>query len=236
MYGQKFYPSSNIFPLTGEATRTRDYAIEKSDKSYLFVPPERKEARYFIAVSSDRPVKDAAGNSYLVDVSETFIKILDVHVRNLDETIKEQESRIGNLEVILRNRETQISSIDAVIKEKDTRISNLERQREEEYGNWRASENNLKAIVEERQAQIGNLEAGIREKDNHIGNLEAGVREKDNHISNLGDLIRQKEAALNHIYNSHGWKALLIYYRVRDKVFPANSHRKTLLLKKSSKA
>jgi hypothetical protein len=33
----------------------------------------------------------------------------------------------------------------------------------------------------------------------------------------------EKEAALKNIYNSHGWKALLEYYQVRDNIFPADS-------------
>jgi glycosyltransferase involved in cell wall biosynthesis len=27
-------------------------------------------------------------------------------------------------------------------------------------------------------------------------------------------------------YNSHGWRALMIYYRIRDKIFPVNSNRR----------
>ena len=149
------------------------------------------------------------------------------------------------LRLRIRDKDTHIGNLEAAIRDKDTHIGNLERQREENYRGWRASENNLKAIIEERQTHIGNLErqreenyrgweanennlkAIIEEKQTQLGNLEAGIREKDNHISNLGDLIRQKEAALNHIYSSHGWKALLIYYRVRDKIFPANSRRRS---------
>ena len=37
------------------------------------------------------------------------------------------------------------------------------------------------------------------------------------------------ESALNNIYNSHGWKALLVYYKVRDKILPPNSIRREII-------
>lgn len=46
---------------------------------------------------------------------------------------------------------------------------------------------------------------------------------RDSRISQLEAVIREKEAVLNHIYNSHGWKALLKYYRIRDKLLPTDS-------------
>jgi len=52
------------------------------------------------------------------------------------------------------------------------------------------------------------------------------VDERDQYVANLEALVREKEAALNHIYKSHGWRALLIYYKVRDKIFPVDSRRR----------
>jgi hypothetical protein len=52
------------------------------------------------------------------------------------------------------------------------------------------------------------------------------VDEKEQYVAYLEALVREKEATLNHIYNSQGWRALLIYYKVRDKIFPADSKRR----------
>ena len=188
IYGQKVYPSSNIFPLFGGSVTTRDYAIEKSDKAFLFVPPERKEARSFVAVSSDYSIKDVTGNSYLIDVSDTLFKYKDTHIRNLDEIIKEKEAHIGNLE--------------AGTKEKDRYISDLET-----------------AII--------NLHSVIKAKDQYISSVSSAielVNQKDHYIRSL-------ESTLTHIHNSHGWKFLLLYYRVRDKLLPANSYRRNAVKK-----
>ena len=105
IYGQKVYPSSNIFPLFKSSVTTRDYAIEKGDKAFLFVPPERKEARYLIAVSSDGHIKDITGNSYLVDVSETLFKLKDNQIRNLEAAIRDKDVHIGNLEAVIKDKD-----------------------------------------------------------------------------------------------------------------------------------
>jgi hypothetical protein len=76
-----------------------------------------------------------------------------------------------------------------------------------------------KGVVHERDENIANLEALLKEKEAEIGDL----RET---ISATLRVVREKEVALNHIYNSHGWKALLIYYKVRDKIFPVNAKRR----------
>jgi len=34
------------------------------------------------------------------------------------------------------------------------------------------------------------------------------------------------EYLLHRIYNSHGWRALVIYYKIRDKIFPVNTRRR----------
>jgi SAM-dependent methyltransferase len=56
--------------------------------------------------------------------------------------------------------------------------------------------------------------------------IDAVVAERDSRIGSLEEAIRKKEAVLNNIYNSHGWKALVIYYKIRDKIFPTNTKRR----------
>jgi hypothetical protein len=45
------------------------------------------------------------------------------------------------------------------------------------------------------------------------------VEERDVRIANL-------EAELNRIYDSHGWKVLLLYYKARNKILPVESKRR----------
>ena len=41
-------------------------------------------------------------------------------------------------------------------------------------------------------------------------------------------LIRQREAILSHIYSSHGWKALTVYYELRNKFLPEGTKRREI--------
>ena len=78
--------------------------------------------------------------------------------------------------------------------------------------------------------QLVSLNQAVTERDGQITNLNQTLAEveglKAAQISHLEGIVREKEAALNNIYNSRGWKALAIYYRVRNKVFPINNKRR----------
>jgi glycosyltransferase involved in cell wall biosynthesis len=58
--------------------------------------------------------------------------------------------------------------------------------------------------------------------------IEARRTELDNRIAGLEALIQQRDAELNHIYRSHGWRALTVYYQLRDKLLPENTKRREL--------
>jgi glycosyltransferase involved in cell wall biosynthesis len=55
------------------------------------------------------------------------------------------------------------------------------------------------------------------------------IKDKDVRIKELEEQMRDKDETLNLIYTSHGWRALLVYYRIRDGLFPVNSRRRLLL-------
>ncbi|HYA14072.1 MAG TPA: glycosyltransferase [Syntrophales bacterium] len=222
IYGQKVFPSSNIFPLFRSSVATRDYTIEKGDKAFLFVPHERKEARYLIAVSSDGHIKDITGNSYLVDISETLFKLKDRQIRSLEIDSREKDSHITDLERTLKEKDLHIGNLGNSLDQKSGQIRNLEAALTEEESRI----SNLEAKVREEESRISNLEATAREKESHISNLEVTVKDKDAHLTNLEAAVREKQATLNDIYNSHGWKALRIYYSLRNKIFPINTKRR----------
>ena len=91
----------------------------------------------------------------------------------------------------------------------------------------------LRAGLAEKEREVGSLNEGLRQKEGHITNLEGIivslneiVSQKETHTGNLETEIREKEGTLNHIYNSHGWKTLLAYYRARDRVLPVGTRRR----------
>jgi glycosyltransferase involved in cell wall biosynthesis len=121
----------------------------------------------------------------------------DAHIKNLETLIKDKDNHIGNLE-----------TLETLIKDKDNHIGNLE------------------TLIKDKDIYIRNLQDVIKGKDQYITSGVPQLKQREQHINSLESTIRDKDAVLNNIYSSHGWKALLVYYRIRDKILPANSIRR----------
>lgn len=149
IYGQKIYPASNIFPLLKDISATKSYTIEKGDKGFLSVPPERKEARYFIGVSSDGHIRNIGVDSYLVDISESLFKQFDqelkertVWAQSLEQDLKDLQSAgmakdqlITDLKSSGITKDQQIANLEAVSKDKEATLNRIY----ESHG-WKALE------------------------------------------------------------------------------------------------
>src|SRR4030095_8746516 len=68
----------------------------------------------------------------------------------------------------------------------------------------------------------------LNERDDRIARLEAELDEKDDRIASLETLIGQRNATLSLIYGSHGWKALTVYYQLRNKFLPEGTKRQEI--------
>ncbi len=87
IYGQKVFLASNIFPIFEGVNNTQELAIAKNGSEFSFVSLDKKEARYFIAVSSNYSIKGPIGSSYMVDTSEYLFKE-NVTLKNLQSELE----------------------------------------------------------------------------------------------------------------------------------------------------
>ena len=197
MYGQKIYPSSNIFPLFNTSESAREYLIEKGEENFLFVSPERKEAEYLIAVSSNRPLQTAIADSYLFDVSECLFKLKEAQIKSLEEELCDKEVHIENLELVMSEKDIHIGNLEAAIRDKDNYIGNLERQREQSYRDWQVHEKNLRTMIKEKDQYIESLKEAMDSKDKYAKdlerNLESMIKEKDQYIESLKEAMDSKD-------------------------------------------
>jgi glycosyltransferase involved in cell wall biosynthesis len=70
-----------------------------------------------------------------------------------------------------------------------------------------------------------------------IQNLKSDLSNKEIHIKDIENKYNEINNQLAHIYNSHGWKVLLRYYKIRDAILPEGSMRRKyfkIILKSSS--
>jgi GT2 family glycosyltransferase len=134
------------------------------------------------------------------------------------------------------------SSKDSILYRNETLVRNILKI-EEELGNKNAHIGHLEEELQHRDSRIRNLEEELQHRDSRVSELEAQTRileeelgNKKAHVGNLevhsGNLereLRQRDETLNAIYTSHGWKLLSLYYRIRDRLLPANSARRKVV-------
>ena len=85
----------------------------------------------------------------------------------------------------------------------------------------------LKAEALKKEDRIGILEAEALKKEDRIGIFEAEAKKKEDRVGILEAEGLKNEDILAHIYISHGWKGLLLYYRFRDNLLPVGSRRRS---------
>ncbi len=73
---------------------------------------------------------------------------------------------------------------------------------------------------------IVSLETAVKQKAETIKQMEAALRQKDKMLRQKDAMLRQKGETLSHIFNSHGWRVLLKYYRLRESALPMGSKRR----------
>ena len=143
-----------------------------------------------------------------------------------EEILKHQNSalcqKIAGLEGAVRERVAEAEGLRAGLAEKEREVGSLNEGLRQKEGHI----TNLEGMVRERVAEAEGLRAGLAEKEGIIVSLNEIVSQKETHTGNLETEIREKEGTLNHIYNSHGWKTLLAYYRARDRVLPVGTRRR----------
>jgi arylsulfatase len=124
LYGQKVYPSSNIFPLYEEGTTSREFLIEKVDGEYCFLNSVKKKATLFIAIASDGNLDSNkfAEKSNLLDVSGSYFHSMDAHISNLENALSNRDNHISNLEGTLQSKDLYISSLEATIANNEERL------------------------------------------------------------------------------------------------------------------
>ena len=70
------------------------------------------------------------------------------------------------------------------------------------------------------------MQAFMKRKGRDLVRIEHQLRRKDQRIDDLELSLRKKESILNNIYSSNGWRALAVYYKLRDNMLPAGSRRR----------
>jgi 2-polyprenyl-3-methyl-5-hydroxy-6-metoxy-1,4-benzoquinol methylase/glycosyltransferase involved in cell wall biosynthesis len=244
--GQRIYCNSNIWPVFSSGdNKIVEYLIDRNPKEFVFVENDKRIPLYFIAIASDTASEIEETESALIDVSDKLLKQKDeqiaAHVREQERLVEE----IGRLSVS-----------DKLLKQKDEQIAAHVREQErlvEEIGRLSSTaQDQSSALAESRrttaklQEEKDKLERDLQKQQSEIqesqqslmreraaysalaAQAQVAVEARRKELDEKEDRIAALEAVLNHIYRSHGWKALTIYYRVRNTILPENTKRREL--------
>ncbi len=184
---------------------TRNYSVEIERRRLDGIVRDKESA----LINLQCALQD--NNQNIVQLQD-LIKEKDSDIANLNEAVAQEESQIAHLESVVREKETEAEKLVVDLTERERKIKTLEETISQKESHFYIS--------------ISNLETAIREKNAHIENLENLAKENETESQALRASLAEKDASIKHIYNSHGWKALLIYYKLRDKILPVNSWRR----------
>ena len=130
--------------------------------------------------------------------------------------MREQERLAAEIRQLSAQKESQIA---AHVREQERLAEEIGRLADESRQYCRVESSGL--FCPSAQSYV-KVEAGRKELDERRKELD----EKDDRIASLEALIQEREAILSHIYSSHGWKALTVYYQLRNRLLPEGTKRR----------
>lgn len=180
------------------------YSHNKDAETYQFIVKAfpSTEAGYISKLKHQ--LKDVETNAKNLElaIKDKNVHMINIenHNRGLEAAIEDKDNHINNLEAIIRNKDvhienlgTHIKNVEAVIRDKGAHIFNLE-------------------------SRASGLDDQVKNLETRIKNLETAIKDKDNHIRNIEALLKERETTLNNIYKSRGWKALIVYYKLKARI------------------
>jgi GT2 family glycosyltransferase len=170
----------------------------------------------------------------------------DRQIATLSQSVTHKEERIGVLNESLTDRDNLIAALkqtvterDAELIERDTKIATLvEAVKDQDiqtiaFNQCLADRDCLREEVTEIKANLQNEKVSSEKKDQQLIQFAADCDRLDQEVIQSHAWLDQQlrrlednEMALNCVHNSHGWKALLTYYELRNRLLPNGTRRR----------
>lgn len=238
----------NINKLEQELTAKQE-KIKNLEES-LFLNNSKIEEIQGILENQNKSINDL--NKMLEDTKkytitlENLNKEKEVELNNLRYELEERNTSLLNAEGKIRGLETEIKEANDFIKELSEKINFLEntvlqntetiKKKEQEIKELEIQINVLKHAIDDMDMKRIDLKRAILEKDAFISRLEEQIQSKNIYINKiesikneLQNILKKKDEELSRIFNSNGWKGLMFYYKIRDKILPPYTRRRSIV-------
>lgn len=187
----------SVFLLTGKdsehiETLKLNKMTSENSKYIVAICSDKMESNYHV---SSAYVENGTFNRNLERIITLQNDVVDRnnHIVKLDNEIEEKNNYINNMQDDLTEKNNYLKQLDKELKNRNQQFYELSKTLEE---------NNL--ILEKKQNEYETIRV----------NLE--------NLINENEILKDKGNQLNNIFESDGWKMLLRYYRIRDKIFNPN--------------
>ncbi len=177
---------------------------------------------------------------------ENINKEKETELNNLRHELEERNTSLLNAEGKIRGLETEVKEAKDFIKELSEKVNLLEntvhqnvetiKKKEQENIELEIQINGLKHAIDEMDMKRIDLKRAILEKDAFISRLEEQIQSKNTYIgqiestkNELQNILKKKDEELSRIFNSNGWKGLMFYYKIRDKILPPYTRRRSIV-------
>jgi SAM-dependent methyltransferase/glycosyltransferase involved in cell wall biosynthesis len=207
--GQRVFCGSNVWSMEKGMSQSQvgsEIIIKHREKEFEISNVTAKTPLFFVALASDSSIRDIESKirmpRYLFDVSGLLLK----EKNRFEQWLHEKDAQ-------LQTFNEQLLSL---------------RQQKEANATLNQTHDHFEHIIQQKDERLQTLGQQLFSLNQNKEALEARLNQQLLSLSQEKDAVN---AALNRIYNSHGWKALLAYYRVRNLIFPPGSRRKFLAQK-----
>jgi arylsulfatase A-like enzyme/glycosyltransferase involved in cell wall biosynthesis/ubiquinone/menaquinone biosynthesis C-methylase UbiE len=172
-FGQKTIAGSNISSLSQQvAQNCSEFIIDRTNEKFSFKSADEKLSRYFVALASRKEPDDSSiTNSYLIDISNTEVSILNTQIAQKNSAILSLQQQIEERELQIEKISAHNKNIHQIIAAKDQQLSDLT-----------ANVQSLEQVAAEKETQIQSLEQVAAEKETQIQSLEQKITSIENSI------------------------------------------------------
>ena len=237
IYGQKVYPISNIFQISGagEPLEVTEYCMEKTEKEFSFVDSNKKEALYFVALASNNLIQNPKLGSYLTDVSETVFKQKDSVIKFLENALREKEKIETGFAKELKTKSEELNAMDekvAELKKIKEELIKYAKNKNLEIAGLKESRIGFEKNIETRDAQL-------KEAHELINNQELEIARQAQLISEGKFALALLSKELNDIKKSMSWRFSQVAEKIIFTLLPEGSKPRNLYMasiKKSQNA
>ena len=235
--GQRIYCNSTIWPVFSRGhSELAEYVIERNPREFAFVEGDKRIPLYFIALASDADVNESASN--LVDISNELLtqknRAFAVAHDNLENTIKaqqqalvEKEGQLGQFAAEREQYAQEVVKLGAVVQSHQQLLA----EKEQQLGQFAAEREQYSQEVVKLRNVVDGQQQTLSEKDQQLQEVSVEHQRLVQALEQKSQQLTEQETALLRIYQSHGWKALALYYKLRNGMLPEGTRRRSFVQK-----